>query len=256
MPEVITSTKNETIKAIARLKRTRERTRTGSILVEGPNGLEGVANAGLDPTVILVAEDDQRTLDRLPDFPSAKVHLVTQAVLKSVADTAHPRSPIVVIDRPAAGRLRSHNTIVLVDIGDPGNAGTIVRTAAALGWDVAYTPGCVDVWSPKTLRASAGAHFRTRISPVDLAAGDQPLSDLTVVAAVVEGGAASVDEPGPYALLVGNEAHGLDPQQILAASHRLTIGMVDSTESLNVATAAALAMYVLGHGHNGQTLDA
>jgi TrmH family RNA methyltransferase len=245
MPGVITSTKNETVKSVARLKRTKERTRTGSILVEGPNGFTEALDAGMDPVVVLATEDDDATRTRLEDYPAVDVHLVTQSVLDSVADAAHPRSPVMVVHRPDAGRIRLQDTVLLVGVRDPGNAGTIIRTAAAFGWDVAYTPDCVDMWSPKTLRSGAGAHFRTRLIPIDLDEDVDALEGHTVVATVVSGGDRGVDAAAPIALLIGSEAHGLDNEHVAMAAHRLTIEMEDSTESLNVSVAAAIAMHLL-----------
>lgn len=245
MRDVITSTKNETVKSVARLKRTKERTRTALILVEGPNGFTEALGAGLEPLVVLTTEDDDATRSRLHGYPAVDVHIVTQSVLASVADAAHPRSPLMVVRRPEASKIRQHNTILLVGVRDPGNAGTIVRTASAFGWDVAYTPDCVDMWSPKTLRSGAGAHFHARLIPIDLDDERDTLAGHTVVATVVAGGEETVDTVGPFALLIGSEAHGLDPEHVAMAAHRLTIAMEDSSESLNVSVAAAIAMHLL-----------
>jgi TrmH family RNA methyltransferase len=245
MPDVITSSKNETVKSVARLKRTKERTRTASILVEGPNGFREALDAGLDPLVVLATEDDDSTRARLEDYPMVEVHLVTQGVLDSAADAAHPRSPVMVVRRPDSGKIRLHNTVLLVGVRDPGNAGTIIRTAAAFGWDVAYTPDCVDMWSPKTLRSGAGAHFRTSLIPIDVDKGVDALIGHTVVATVVAGGDRDIYAARPIALLVGSEAHGLDHEHVAMAAHRLTIEMEGSTESLNVSIAAAIAMHML-----------
>lgn len=248
---MISSTTNESVKAVARLKRSRERRRTGSILVEGPNAFNEALDAGFEPSLVLVEEGDIESRARMGDHPSAKVLVVTQNVLDAAADTLHPRSPVMVMPRPAAGVIRPRDTVVLVDISDPGNAGTIVRTAAALGWDVAHTPGCVDLWSPKTLRSAAGAHFRSNLVPIDLNRDVAHLSTHTVVASVVSGGSHAVDQAGPYALYVGNEPRGLDPVVTESASHLLTIPMVSGTESLNVSAAAAIAMYLLASPNAG-----
>ena len=245
VPDLITSTRNETVKAVARLKRSRERRRTGSVLVEGPNAFHEALDSGLEPELVLIEEGDDESRDRMNAYRSATVHVVTQNVLNSVADALHPRSPIMVMPRPPAGVLRLHNTVVLVDISDPGNAGTIVRTAAALGWDVAYTPGCADLWNPKTIRSAAGAHFRSNLVPIDLTDADDDLSGHTVIASVVSGGSSTIDQDGPYALLVGNEPRGLDTKDVDRASHLLTVEMVSEAESLNVSAAAAIAMYIL-----------
>jgi TrmH family RNA methyltransferase len=135
--------------------------------------------------------------------------------------------------------------VVLVDVGDPGNAGTIIRTAAAFGWDVAHTADCVDVWSPKVLRSGAGAHFRTRLIPIELENERDDLNGHTIVATVVSGGNARIDADGPFALLIGSEPRGLDPEHVAMAAHRLTIDMENSTESLNVSVASGIAMYLL-----------
>jgi TrmH family RNA methyltransferase len=245
MPDVITSTKNETVKSVARLKRTKERARTASILVEGPNGFTEALDTGMEPLIVLATEDDAATRTRLDDYPAVALHLVSPAVLDSVADAVHPRSPLMVVRRPDDREIRMHNTVLLVGVRDPGNAGTIIRTAAAFGWDVAYTPDCVDMWSPKTLRSGAGAHFHTRFVPIDLNEGVEALSAHTVVATVVAGGETTVDAVGPIALLIGSEAHGLDSEHVAMAAHRLTIEMASSAKSLNVAVAAAIAMHDL-----------
>lgn len=245
MRDVITSTRNETVRAVAKLKRGRERSRTGSILVEGPNVFGDLLAAGLEPQLVLVTEEDDVSLARLERLPSVEVHVVSRNVLESVADAAHPRSPIAVMARPEPSQIRAHNVVILVGLADPGNAGTIVRTAAAFGWDVGYTPDCVDLWSPKTIRAGAGSHFRTRLVAIDLEPDIASLSGHTIVATVVIGGNTGVDAPGPYALLVGSEPHGLEPGQVALASHLLTIDMVDSTESLNVSVASGITMHLL-----------
>jgi TrmH family RNA methyltransferase len=245
MPDLITSTKNETVKSVAKLKRTRERRHTGRILVEGPNGFDEALNAGLQPIVVLLTEDDDVTRTKLVGHPAVEMYVVTQNVLDSVADATHPRSPVIVVRRPSPDVVRSHNLCVLVDVSDPGNAGAIIRTAAAFGWDIAYTPDCVDIWSPKVLRSAAGAHFRTNLVPLDLNANDATLAEHTVVATVVSGGDSTIDANGPFALLVGSEPLGLDAKHVAMTSHRLTIEMRDSMDSLNVAAASAIAMYLL-----------
>jgi TrmH family RNA methyltransferase len=245
MQEVISSTRNATVKSVARLKRAKERRATGQIVLEGPVMLAEALNAGLEPTLALATQDDAATRVAFSAIPSAHVLTVTRAVLESVADAAHPRSPVTVLPRPADGTLRMNDTVVLVGVSDPGNAGTIVRTAAAFGWDVAFTPDCVDMWAPKTLRAGAGAHFRTRLVPIELSAGADVLADHTVVATVVAGGEPNIAAPGPFALLVGSEPEGLAAEDVERADHALTIEMVDRAESLNVSIAAAIAMNML-----------
>ena len=130
-------------------------------------------------------------------------------------------------------------------VSDPGNVGTLVRTAAAFGWAFGFTPGTADPWSPKVLRAGAGAQFRAwpiPVSTVDALTG----AGYDAVAMVVEGGQ-PVDRlgTGRYAVLVGEEAAGLPHDVVEQAATRVTIPMPGGTESLNAAVAAAIVVYEL-----------
>jgi TrmH family RNA methyltransferase len=241
--EIISSSKNETVKRVARLKRSRGRRESGDILIEGPNLFDAMHAAGIVPAIVLATADDDRTIAACSRIDTV-LQLVSDHVLASMADAAHPRSPVVVVRQPSPGTLTERHIVVMVDVADPGNAGTIIRTAAAFGWAVGYTPKTVDIWSPKTLRAGAGAHFATDLVPI----GD--LEHLgegthTVVAAVAGGGVSTVSTKGPYALLVGSEAHGLTPDEVGLASVELTIPMAGRVESLNVSVAAGIAMFHL-----------
>jgi TrmH family RNA methyltransferase len=179
--------------------------------------------------------------------PAAEIVTVSDSVLRRLSGTEHPRGPVAVAAIPESAPLTRHDTVVLVDVGDPGNAGTILRSAAAFGFHVASTPGTVDLWSPKVLRSAAGAHFQTEVASLD----DDPVSalgraGLTSVALVVAGGEPieEVHEP-VVGLLVGSEAHGLDATIAAGVDRRVTLAMPGGTESLNAAVAASIAMYAL-----------
>ena len=129
-----------------------------------------------------------------------------------------------------------------VDTSDPGNAGTLIRSAAAFGFSVRLAPGAVDPWSPKVVRAAAGGHFRT---PVSIGA---PRPNTVTIATVASGGA-PLERIGEHltdatvTLLIGNEAHGLGPEATAAADVLVTIPMVGGIESLNASVAGAICMY-------------
>jgi len=214
----------------------------GLILLEGPNLFSAAASAGLRFETILATEDDFDTHQRAGRL-GQRVTLVSDRVLSAAADADHPRSPVASAVAPEESVPRPANTVILVGLSDPGNAGTIIRTAAAFGWDVARTPNTVDLWGPKTLRAGAGAHFSTGIWSVpDIATlGDTH----TVIATLPRPHVVSPPMPGPYALLVGNEAHGLDTEVVTEAHAVLSIPMAGDAESLNAAVAAGVAMYIL-----------
>ena len=229
MSPEIASLQNPRVKELRKLHRRRGRASTGLTLLEGPNLVAAARAAGCD--LVEVWADDG----------SGDVSCSTE-VIAAISTTAAAQSPVAVLRIPAASTPRRANTLVLWDVADPGNSGGLVRTAAALGWDVAYTPGTSDMWSPKTLRAGAGGHFATRLVPI---AGDEDLDGLTKVAAVAHGGGGVTDLPsGPYAVFIGNEAHGL-PGGLVRSSHPVTLDLAGGVESLNAVVAGAILMWEL-----------
>lgn len=237
---MITSVRNPRIQAAVRLHRSRHRAETGRTLIEGPNLVESAHRAGLMIHDAFYLPGDEASVAGLEDVGVA----VTPDVLAKVADTKTPRGPIAIVDIPRATPTRD-DMVVLVAIGEPGNAGTIIRTAAAFGLDVLVTPGTVDVWSPKVLRAGAGAHFATSI----VIGGDdwsQVVAgrDATTVALVPLGdGSLDALDGNRVAILVGAEAAGL-PQDVVDNSDRtLSLPLAAGVESLNAAVAAGIAMF-------------
>lgn len=231
----ISSPQNERIKAVRRLQRAKERREAGKTILEGPHLLDAAVTAGVVPEVVFAADD--------ADLAVATV-AVSDAVLDVIAPTQTPRGPVAVIDIPPPSPLTADNTVVLWHVADPGNAGTLIRSAAGFGWNVAVHGG-VDPWSPKVLRAGAGAHFAVAISDLD-DVGELAQVGLAPVAAVASGGAApdEIEVEGAVALLVGNEAAGLPDAVLDSVTVRLTIPS-SGWESLNAAVAGSVAMYAL-----------
>ncbi len=182
----------------------------------------------------------------VPTDLGTSVYTVSDDVLKRLAGTEHPRGPISVVGIPEPMPPMVADSIVLVDVADPGNVGTIIRSAAAFGFQVIVAPGCADPWSPKALRSAAGGHFHTRIAPVveESIAAIHNLG-LTSAALVVGEGEPlrTIPSAGPLALVVGSEPHGLPESLVAECRHRITLPMPGGTESLNAAVAASIAMY-------------
>jgi TrmH family RNA methyltransferase len=244
MSEVIRSTTNTRVKGVRELHQRKARSVRGETIVEGPTVFGEFLSADVVPSVVLCTSLDQLTMERCAGI-GIEPTLVTDEVLTSASDTRTPRSPVAVVAIPPANRLRLHNTLVLVDIADPGNVGTMIRTAAAFGWDVAVSGTTADLWSPKTIRSSAGTHIRTRLvildDPVTMAAE----AGLMTVATVVAGGDMPRCRDVPVALLVGSEAHGLPLTIVERCDVRTTIAMPGHTESLNAAVAASIVMHAM-----------
>lgn len=236
MAEPISSTRNPAVAGAARLHRARQRKETGRTLIEGPSVVSEAIAAGVALVELFVLEGDP-----IPAGASSGVRVVTEPVLERVAGTANPRGPVAVIEIPAPVIDHVRPAIVAWEVGDPGNVGTLIRTAAAFGYGFVAGPGTADPWSPKVLRAAAGGHFRTSIGH---AADLEALDGFVLVGTVVSGGSAPGPIRGGEALVVGSEAHGLPEVMVAACERLITIPMVGETESLNAAVAGGIAAYL------------
>ena len=238
--ELVLTHRAKTVVDAARLHRTKERRRRGLTLVEGPQVLSDIRKTGAVVREIFATDGAEATL-------------VDERALERLSGTKTPRGPVAVVEIPAEWLDRSRNLVVSVGVSDPGNVGTIVRTAAAFGWGFAYMEGSADPWSPKTIRAGAGAQFQTAISKLG-SLGE--VGEWTTVAAIPRGGDRidSIVER-PVALLIGEEARGLEEWVIGGADHTMTIPAPGPTESLNAAIAAAIGIYEFSKHSGTQDTD-
>lgn len=234
MAEVISSTRNPAVAEAAKLHRARHRRETGRTLIEGPSVVSEAIAAGVDVIEIYALEGEAVSGDR-------DVRYVTEAVLGKLAGTSTPRGPIAVIGIPAPTIDTTRPVLVAWGVNDPGNVGTLIRSAAAFGYGFVAGPETADPWSPKVVRSGAGGHFHTTIGAVDGVGG---LSAFDLVGTVAVGGS----PPGPIgvgeAVLVGSEAHGLPDDLVAACSRLVTIPMATGTESLNAAVAGSIVAYL------------
>jgi len=242
----INSTANERIKAVRRLHRGRQRRQAKQTLVEGPKLVAAALGAGVVPVDVYTAEGGALVADC--GAAGSTIVEVSGPVLEAISTTVEPQDPVGVIAIPEPVGLEARRTLVAVEIGDPGNVGTLIRSAGALGWQIALIGGA-DPWSPKVLRASAGvqlSHPAVAVTSFEqlLTAGLRP------VAATVFGGRDpdSLEQYQPIALLIGNESHGVPAAMVERCEISLTIPIAHDVESLNAAVAGAIAMFSLGAG--------
>jgi TrmH family RNA methyltransferase len=205
------------------------------VVVEGPRLLTEAVEAGWVVEALFLAAG---AVFETP--PGADVFELQEGVLERVGDVDTPQGCIAIVRR-ALGEVPPEATFVVVCAGvsDPGNLGTIVRSAEAAGADaVVVTPGSADAFSPKTIRASAGAVFR-----IPVVESDAPELGLRLIGAVAHGGTDhdAVDFVRPFALVFGNEAKGITPE--LRLDETVTIRNVGRGESLNVAMAATVLCF-------------
>lgn len=219
---MITSAHNPKLRLIHRLLESRrQREREGLFVVEGEDLVQAADDAGVEPVEVLRAGDD-----------------VEQELLAKVSTMAHPPRMMALFRLASLPRGVEPVSLSLWRVGDPGNLGTILRTADAFGASVALSTGCADPTGPKALRSSAGAIFR-----VPLASFDEPSGKR--VALVSHGGRplASLDPGVPVTYVVGAEREGLPEDVVAACDETATIPLAEGTESLNVGVAAAIALY-------------
>lgn len=242
--------------------RRRSRVEAGRYVIEGPVPIVEMLTAGVPVHEVFVdagewsrAEERSplRTATRLALDADVPVWGLADGVVASVADTDAPQGVIAVAPRVTVGldRLMGETgpVLVLVDVADPGNVGTLVRTAEAAGAvGVVVTGSTADPFGPKAVRAAAGSAARVPIAEVTEAADVLQAAASAArptVATVVDGGDAPevVDLTGSVCLLVGSEARGLDAATVAACTTRLTLPMAGSVESVNVAVAGAVVMF-------------
>jgi TrmH family RNA methyltransferase len=218
---VITSRDNETLKLVRKLLGQRKhRDETGLFAVEGEDLVAAADGAGIEPVHRLVAGQS-----------------VDEALLSRVSTLPHPARVIAVYRRDDLPRGVRDTCLALWRLADPGNVGTLLRTADAFGACVALSDGCADPLSHKAVRASVGAIFRVPLVAWD----DVPARRVALVA---HGGEPlhEADLAPPVTFLLGAEREGL-PDDLVRQCHKVTIGLPGAAESLNVAAAGAIALY-------------
>jgi RNA methyltransferase, TrmH family len=268
---LITSPANPRISRLKDLHTTRGRKKSGLFLMEGPHLLEALLDAQVVPQEVYYQPQLlQRTakgrslLARLihaSSLPDERLIEVSERVIKSLGEVQTSQGVVSVLAmdafQPELIRARRKAAmrpalLILDGLADPGNMGTILRTALAADVDeVLLTPNCVDCYNPKVVRAAAGAHIALPIA-IDLSwdaiseridshcAGEQRVI-------IAEAGSTHLyyeqDLRRPFALIIGNEAHGLSQEARQLATLSIAIPLANGVESLNAAMAAGIVLY-------------
>jgi TrmH family RNA methyltransferase len=244
-PETELSPRNPRVQRLRRLATDRsERRSSGLAIVEGRVLVGEAIGAGLDVVEEFVGPGGEpvgRSAVRLGD-----------EALRRVATTEEPQPNVAIVRIPVPPALSGTARVIVADrISDPGNLGTVVRSAEAAGLDaVVVTPGTTDPWSPKAIRASAGAVFHVPVIESDLLGLRS--AGLRLVGTSSHRGEAHVraDLAGPVAVVLGNEAHGLDDSAPVDSWVR--IDHRGRSESLNVAMAGTLLAFRMAECSQGR----
>lgn len=243
---------NARVKDACKLSRRSARAERRLFLADGPKAVGGALAAGVVREVFATPAAAEAHGDLLAGAP---VTLVDPRAMRGLSDSVSPAGVVALCDfLPDAAPWATAASLVVVcaDVRDPGNAGTVIRTADAAAADAVVLAGSsVDPYNPKTVRASVGSLFQLPVStapaPLDALRAAQA-AGFTVLAADGAGEVSLFDaDPllagAKIAWLFGNEAWGLPAELAAAADHRIRIPILGRAESLNLATAAAVCLY-------------
>jgi TrmH family RNA methyltransferase len=229
----------------------RQRRKSGQALLDGTHLVAAYLDAGGQPLHVLVNEaagqdpEIEALLKRLRGVPLTQLD---DRLFSGLSELKTPSGILALVaqPRPEISPAQSRFTLLLEDIQDPGNLGSLLRSAAAAGCDAVFlSRGCADAWSPKALRAAMGGHFALCIhEAADLPAVAAAFNGVVLAATL----SARIDLygcslRGKLAFALGNEGTGLSEELLAAASQHFTIPMPGKAESLNVAAAGAVCLF-------------
>ena len=247
----ISSRDNPYFKSLHRISTSaRERREAGQTLLDGTHLLRAYLDAGNNPLQLLINEQAMHDAEiaSLLDNCAVPQTQLDNALFAQLSELKTPNGLLALIDIPTAKAKISHSqfALLLEDIQDPGNLGSILRSAAAAGCDAVFlSQGCADAWSPKVLRAGMGGHFALNL---------YESADLLQVAAEFTGKILSaslqakeslydINLRGKLAFAIGNEGAGLSQSLLDAVQQRFIIPMPGKVESLNAAAATAVCLF-------------
>ena len=250
--KAILSRDNPFYKELARLSGSaRQRTKTRQTLLDGAHLLAAYLDRGNRPGHILLnasAANDVEIAGLLQRAAGVPVTRLDEKLFAGLSELKTPGGIIALIDipQPAGAIADASFSLLLENIQDPGNLGSMLRSAAAAGCDAVFlSPGCADVWSPKVLRSAMGGHFQLRIfEQQDLQAVAETFrGDLLATSLRAKHSLYDCDLRGKLAFLIGNEGAGLSADLLSLATRRISIPMPGKIESLNAAAATAICLF-------------
>ncbi len=252
MIQEITSSSNRICKHIRALGRKKARLESREYIVEGIKSVRDAVSAGAP--IAFAAVSDEFYAEQEFDYPECDIYVIQKSVFEGLSDTKSPQGIMAVI-RIASEDFRAKDGCCYVycdGINDPGNLGTIIRTADAAGIDgVLLSPDCADVFNPKTVRACMGSVFHVPVF-AGVSADDKTLESFRFL-----GGALSQDSvdyrdadyTGSVVIVLGNEANGIS-DAVMDKCEKVKIPIAGRAESLNVSVAGAVLMYEMYRKRN------
>ena len=241
---MITSKQNTAIKEIRSLSMKKFRDEKGEYIVESVK-LVADAIATKQPVKKIFATEKGLNL-LCGILGDVQAEIVSEEVFASISTEVSPQGVIAIVEEPALEYEKPNGSCLLLDgVSDPANVGAIIRTAAASGYNQLYLVDCADAFSPKSVRASMGGVFRTKIYTCTKQQALDGIKHPIVVADMKGENAFENTLKGDFCLVIGNEGHGVSEEVKSRASHTVSIPMQNGMESLNASVSAGILMYAL-----------
>lgn len=243
---VITSRNNPLVRRVFSLREKKFRREAGEYVAEGIKSVREAAASGAHIRLLVRAE-------RVPaqDIAADGELVVSDGVFEKLSEEVSPQGVLAVIEAPDCTPAPPRSLALLLDgVSDPGNMGTVLRTANAAGYTDVYLRGCTDPFAPKSVRASMGGIFRVRLHIGGDDALRAALAGVPLVCADMGGeNAFRFTPPARFCLVVGNEANGVTEEVRAACAHTVRVPMRPVCESLNAGVSAGILMYLLRAEH-------
>ncbi|MGM9985656.1 MAG: TrmH family RNA methyltransferase [Bacillaceae bacterium] len=242
----IDSNQNPKIKGWKKLLTKKEREKTGLFLIEGHHLIEEALKHDIVDCIIM--SEETKTIKAADNV---EVYLVPTNVVKELSETESPQGIVAVCRKQQWDGAFEKGRYLLIDaVQDPGNVGTMIRTADAAGFDgVVLGNGCVDQYNSKVIRATQGSLFHIPVIKRDLedVMNEMQSNGIAVYGTALENAVSykEVEKTDNVALLVGNEGSGVNPALLVRTTQNLYIPIHGGAESLNVAVAAGILLYAL-----------
>lgn len=250
LPVRITSPENPLVRNVRKLLASaRERRRQRRAVLDGWHLLDAYRSAGGLPERVLLAARVQAasaTETALKGLDARRIAVLDDPLFDALAPVDTPTGVLTLIAIPPLPRHEVRCALLLEDIQDPGNLGSMLRSAAAAGAEAVYvSKGCADVWSPRALRGGMGAQFQLALhEDADLCAVARAFpGEVIATSLAADASLFDLDLRGRIAFAFGNEGAGLSPDLLAAAHRRVRIPMPGKMESLNAAAAVAVCLF-------------
>ncbi|OLN22646.1 RNA methyltransferase [Domibacillus antri] len=242
----IQSASNPHIKQVKKLLTKKERDQTGLYFLEGFHLVEEALHHKEYIEELLFSEE--AVIPASWNTDDVKITMISPEAAAKLSDTENGQGVFAVCRKSGGTALAEGKTFLFIDaVQDPGNIGTMIRTADAAGLDaVVLGAGSADMYNPKVLRSAQGSHFHVPVIAMDLAEAVQEVKErgIPVYGTALEGASDYRNEQaGPFALIVGNEGSGVRPELLRETTKNVYIPIFGRSESLNVAVAAGILLY-------------